>query len=118
MRGEKQHLYLARSSYCGGGRRGRDSGFLEGVRAGGKRTVCDRTFESSSPPLTLALLSNSAPCARPAPDGEREIVLSYSAIAAYRDCPRQYWYRQEQRLPVVHSTEAVHGVILHEVLRH
>jgi RecB family exonuclease len=44
-------------------------------------------------------------------------VLSYSAIAAYRDCPRQYWYRQEQRLPVVQSAEAVHGVILHEVLR-
>jgi RecB family exonuclease len=46
-----------------------------------------------------------------------DIVLSYSAIAAYRDCPRQYWYRQEQRLPVVQSAEAVHGVILHEVLR-
>ncbi len=45
------------------------------------------------------------------------MVLSYSAIAAYRDCPRQYWYRQEQRLPVVQSAEAVHGVILHEVLR-
>jgi len=44
-------------------------------------------------------------------------VLSFSAIAAYRDCPRQYWYRQEQRLPVVQSAEAVHGVILHEVLR-
>jgi RecB family exonuclease len=44
-------------------------------------------------------------------------VLSYSAIAAYRDCPRQYWYRQEQRLPVVQSAEAVQGVILHEVLR-
>jgi RecB family exonuclease len=43
--------------------------------------------------------------------------LSYSAIAAYRDCPRQYWYRQEQRLPAVQSAEAVHGVILHEVLR-
>jgi RecB family exonuclease len=45
------------------------------------------------------------------------VVLSYSAIAAYQDCPRQYWYRQEQRLPVVQSAEAVHGVILHEVLR-
>jgi RecB family exonuclease len=44
-------------------------------------------------------------------------VLSYSAIAAYRDCPRQYWYRQVERLPAVQSAEAVHGVILHEVLR-
>jgi RecB family exonuclease len=45
------------------------------------------------------------------------VVLSYSAIAAYRDCPRQYWYRQEQRLPAVQSAEAVHGTIQHEVLR-
>jgi DNA helicase-2/ATP-dependent DNA helicase PcrA len=44
-------------------------------------------------------------------------VLSYSAITAYRDCPRQYWYRQEQRLPALQSAEAVHGVILHEALR-
>ena len=44
-------------------------------------------------------------------------MLSYSAIAAYRDCPRQYWYRYEQRLPAVQSAEAVQGVILHEVLR-
>jgi RecB family exonuclease len=44
-------------------------------------------------------------------------MLSYSSIAAYRDCPRQYWYRQEQRLPAVQSAEAVHGVIQHEALR-
>ncbi|HEY8863360.1 MAG TPA: ATP-dependent DNA helicase [Candidatus Dormibacteraeota bacterium] len=105
----RRHLYLTRASHYEGGRRWRDSRFLEEVRAAGARTVCDRTFEpSSSPPLTLAL----------SPKGEREtIVLSYSAIAAYRDCPRQYWYRQEQRFPVVQSAEAVHGVILHEVLR-
>ena len=55
---------------------------------------------------------------RPAPRrGEGEVVLSYSAIAAYRDCPRQYWYRYEQRLPAVQSAEAVQGVVLHEVLR-
>ena len=104
----KQHLYLTRASHYDGGRRWRDSRFLEEVRAAGKRTVCDSTFETVLPkPLSPTL----------SPDGEREIVLSYSAIAAYRDCPRQYWYRQEQRLPVVQSAEAVHGVILHEVLR-
>jgi RecB family exonuclease len=46
-----------------------------------------------------------------------EVNLSYSAITSYRDCPRQFWYRHVQRLPVVQSAEAVHGVILHEVLR-
>ena len=39
--------------------------------------------------------------------GEGDIVLSYSAIAAYRDCPRQYWYRYEQRLPAVQSARTV-----------
>jgi DNA helicase-2/ATP-dependent DNA helicase PcrA len=104
----RRHLYLTRASHYEGGRRWRDSRFLEEVRAAGKRTVCDRTFETVlSKPLPTSL----------SPDAEREVVLSYSAIAAYRDCPRQYWYRQEQRLPVVQSAEAVHGVILHEVLR-
>jgi RecB family exonuclease len=44
-------------------------------------------------------------------------VLSYSSISAYRDCPRQYWYRHVQSLPAVQSAEAVQGVILHETLR-
>ncbi len=104
----KRHLYLTRASHYEGGRRWRDSRFLDEVRAAGPRTVCDRTFEPSPRPLSPTL----------SPKGEREsVVLSYSAIAAYRDCPRQYWYRQEQKLPVVQSAEAVHGVILHEVLR-
>ncbi|HEV1992165.1 MAG TPA: PD-(D/E)XK nuclease family protein, partial [Candidatus Dormibacteraeota bacterium] len=103
----RRDLYLTRASHYEGWRRWRDSRFLEEVRAAGARTVCDRTFEPL-PTLSPTL----------SPKGEREkVVLSYSAIAAYRDCPRQYWYRQEQRLPVVQSAEAVHGEILHEVLR-
>jgi DNA helicase-2/ATP-dependent DNA helicase PcrA len=103
----RRDLYLTRASHYEGGRRWRDSRFLDEIRAAGARTVCDRTFEPIPRPLSPTL----------SPRGEREIVLSFSAIAAYRDCPRQYWYRQEQRLPVVQSAEAVQGVILHEVLR-
>ena len=104
----KRHLFLTRASHYEGGRRWRDSRFLDEIRAAGVRTVCDRTFEPLPTPLSPTL----------SPKAEREsVVLSYSAIAAYRDCPRQYWYRQEQRLPVVQSAEAVHGVIMHEVLR-
>ncbi|TMF02407.1 MAG: PD-(D/E)XK nuclease family protein, partial [Chloroflexi bacterium] len=36
---------------------------------------------------------------------------------AYRDCPRQYWFRYRARLPAAQSAEAVQGTILHEVLR-
>ena len=103
----RRHLYLTRASHYEGGRRWRDSRFLEEVRAAGPRVVCDRTFEAAAVPPRVEGFGR-----RPA-----QVVLSYSAIAAYRDCPRQYWYRQEQRLPAVQSAEAVHGVIMHEVLR-
>jgi DNA helicase II / ATP-dependent DNA helicase PcrA len=101
----RSHLYLTRASHYEGGRRWRDSRFLEEVRAAGARTVCERKFEAVTQPPARRMATR------------KPIVLSYSAIAAYRECPRQYWFRQEQRLPAVQSAEAVHGVIQHEVLR-
>jgi RecB family exonuclease len=103
----RRHLVLTRASHYEGGRRWRESRFLEEVRAAGPRTVSERTFNSEAPPPAVRI-----PARRPG-----EVVLSFSAIAAYRDCPRQYWYRQEQRLPAAQSAEAVQGVIQHEVLR-
>ena len=102
----RRHLFLTQASHYEGGRRWRDSRFLDEVRAAGPRTIRERTFDSAPPQ------QRRMPARRPG-----EVVLSYSAIAAYRDCPRQYWYRQEQRLPAAQSAEAVHGVIQHEVLR-
>jgi DNA helicase-2/ATP-dependent DNA helicase PcrA len=103
----RRRLYLTRASHYDGGRRWRDSRFLGEVRAAGPRVVREVELPSCSAP--------EPPAAHPAEPGN--VTLSYSAIAAYRDCPRQYWYRQEQRLPAVQSAEAVHGVMLHEVLR-
>jgi DNA helicase-2/ATP-dependent DNA helicase PcrA len=103
----RRHLYLTRASHYEGGRRWRDSRFLDEVRAAGARTVLQREIERIEE-------AKAAPGV-PRPAGEA--ILSFSAIAAYLDCPRQYWYRQEQRLPAVQSAEAVHGVIVHEVLR-
>ena len=125
----RQRLYLTRASHYEGGRRWRDSRFLAEVRSAGPRTVLEREVAASqrpSPqpsrfrgdsPLGAPGLAEPVPGAPPSLRGEGDVVLSYSAIAAYRDCPRQYWYRYVQRLPVVQSAEAVHGVILHEVLR-
>jgi DNA helicase-2/ATP-dependent DNA helicase PcrA len=102
----RQSLFLTRASHYEGGRRWRDSRFLDEVRAAGARTVCDREFQAAPQP----------PPPRTPAKQPREVVLSFSAIAAYLECPRQYWFRQEQRLPAVQSAEAVHGVIQHEVL--
>jgi DNA helicase-2/ATP-dependent DNA helicase PcrA len=105
----RRRLYLTRASHYEGGRRWRDSRFLEEVRAAGSRTVVLRDIAGDrlSPPPALPGSG----------EGEPAVVLSYSSIAAYRDCPRQYWYRHVQRLPAAQSAEAVQGVIMHETLR-
>ncbi len=116
----RQLLYLTRASHYDGGRRWRDSRFLAEVKSAGPRTVCEREVAASSRPGAQSGVKDRALLNAPQPSlrgREGDVVLSYSAITAYRDCPRQYWYRYEQRLPVVQSAEAVHGVVLHEVLR-
>jgi DNA helicase II / ATP-dependent DNA helicase PcrA len=102
-----RYLYLTRASHYEGGRRWRDSRFLDEVLVAGGRTIVQREVAGSS-----------RPTAQPSPgESDGEVVLSYSSISAYRDCPRQYWYRHVQRLPAVQSAEAVQGVIMHETLR-
>jgi RecB family exonuclease len=43
-------------------------------------------------------------------------TLSFSAIRAYRECPRQHWYRYQLRLPAPPVVEAQFGVVLHQAL--
>jgi DNA helicase-2/ATP-dependent DNA helicase PcrA len=103
----RRRLYLTRASHYEGGRRWRDSRFLAEVRAAGARVVVDREVPATPRPVP-----------EPTPrTGDVDLVLSYSAISTYRECPRQYWFRYEQRLPAAQNAEAAHGVILHEVLR-
>ncbi|HKW71487.1 MAG TPA: ATP-dependent DNA helicase, partial [Candidatus Dormibacteraeota bacterium] len=103
----RRRLYLTRATHYEGGRRWRESRFVAEVRAAGTGVVVERQL--AAPVIAAPAVSTNG--------YSGEVVLSFSAIAAYRDCPRQYWYRHVQRLPAVQSAEAVHGVILHEVLR-
>ncbi len=103
----RKRLYLTRAEHYEGGRRWRESRYLTEVLASGVRTITQRVVEPAMAPARLV-----------SPNGHgTDVQLSYSGIATYLECPRQYWYRYEERLPVVQSAEAVHGVILHEVLR-
>jgi DNA helicase-2/ATP-dependent DNA helicase PcrA len=104
----RHRLYLTHAAHYEGGRRWRSSRFLDEVRAAGASTVRDREIAESSSPPQVPIAANGHP---------GEVQLSFSGITTYLDCPRQYWYRHEQRLPVRQSAEAVHGVILHEVLQ-
>ncbi|HET7337998.1 MAG TPA: ATP-dependent DNA helicase [Candidatus Dormibacteraeota bacterium] len=100
-------LYLTHASHYEGGRRWRPSRFVEEIRAASANVVAER--EVNATPV--------AALEAPVVEEHTPVQLSYTAIAAYQECPRQYWYRHVQHLPVVQSAEAVHGVILHEVLR-
>ena len=98
----RRKLYLTWAEHYEGGRRWRPSRFL-----GEMSLPTTRVVEPSSA---------AAPLARANGHGAA-VELSYSAIAMYRDCPRQYWYRHVANLAAPQSAEAVQGVILHEVLR-
>ena len=104
----RRRLYLTHAAHYEGGRRWRPSRFLDEVRSAGANVVVER--ETAAPPAAHETAEATAARAG-------EVHLSFSAISAYQDCPRQYWYRHVQQLPVVQSAEAVRGVILHEVLR-
>ena len=103
----KSRLYLTRAERYEGGKRWRASRFLEEIQAAGN-VVVERAVNREPEPL-----SGPTPHSR----GRGELVLSYSSIQAYLDCPKQYWFHYERRLPAEQSAEAVQGVILHEVLR-
>ena len=103
----RARLYLTGAEHYEGGRRWRASRFLDEMRAAGD-VFLERIFPGRTSP--------SQPPQRHGA-GKGQLVLSYSSIQSYLDCPRQYWYRYEQRLPATQSAEAVQGVILHEVLR-
>jgi DNA helicase II / ATP-dependent DNA helicase PcrA len=45
-----------------------------------------------------------------------DAALSFSSISAYRECPRQHWYRYRLRLPAAPAVEAQFGTILHLAL--
>ena len=103
----RRHLYLTWAAHYEGGRRWRESRFLSEIRSSAPRSIAEHEPVAAAP----------TPTATPSNGHGDPVELSFSAITAYRDCPRQYWYRYVRRLPVGQSAEAVQGVVLHEVLR-
>lgn len=47
----------------------------------------------------------------------QQVQLSFSAVTTYRECPRRYWFRYDQRLPASASVEGQYGTVVHETLR-
>jgi len=111
MTRSRKRLYLTRAEHYEGGRRWRESRFVAELRASGALLEVEPSSLLTSPLAGRVRVGSEALVS------SDDLVLSYSSIQAYRDCPRQYWFRYRQRLPAAHSAEAVQGTILHEVLR-
>ena len=103
----RTHLYLSWAARYEGGRRWRPSPFLAelGAAAGEVEVI-------ASAPAT------GEPVRRPpaSPARSTDLVLSYSALATYRDCPKRYWYRYERALPGPRTAETHLGNAIHRAL--
>ncbi|HXM54746.1 MAG TPA: ATP-dependent DNA helicase, partial [Candidatus Dormibacteraeota bacterium] len=102
----RERLVLSWAERYEGGRSWRPSRFLDELGEG--VVVLDRIREHRP----------QVPPPQPSPYvGEGDgVVLSFSAISAYRECPRQHWFRYRLRLPASSGVEAQFGTILHLAL--
>jgi DNA helicase-2/ATP-dependent DNA helicase PcrA len=103
----RRRLVLSWADRYEGGRAWRPSRFLDEL--GGD--VMERDLRGELPAPA------EAPSRQPSPvRGEGAVVLSFSGISVYRECPRQHWYRYRLRLPAAPAVEAQFGTILHLAL--
>src|ERR1700716_6911 len=96
----RRRLVLSWADRYEGGRAWRPSRFLDEL--GGDVVERDLRAEPSAlsppprpgPPPPPARARATSPAR-----GEGPLVLSFSGISVYRECPRQHWYRYRLRLP-------------------
>jgi len=106
----RQRLVLSWAERYEGARKWRRSRFLEEASAAGG-------FQERAVPAATAA-APARPPARPRKRlaGAEPVRLSFSAVSAYRECPRQHWYRYQVGLPAAQSAEAQHGSVVHAAL--
>jgi DNA helicase II / ATP-dependent DNA helicase PcrA len=105
----RERLVLSWADHYEGGRPWRPSRFLAELSEGEavlERELRDPEGDAQAPAEPEA----------PTTTGPGEVVLSFSAISAYRECPRQHWFRYRLRLPAAQGVEAQFGTILHLAL--
>jgi DNA helicase II / ATP-dependent DNA helicase PcrA len=107
----RSRLVLSWADRYEGGRSWRPSRFLSEL--GGD--VRERDLSGEAPELSVPPEAPTKPVSQGGIPADSP-VLSFSAISAYRDCPRQHWYRYRLRLPTLPGVEAQFGTILHLVL--
>ncbi|HEY7199757.1 MAG TPA: ATP-dependent DNA helicase [Candidatus Dormibacteraeota bacterium] len=104
----RERLVLSWADRYEGARPWRPSRFLEEIGEGVVEVDRREEWQPSEPPLRLSPHGGEGE--------EGAVVLSFSAISAYRECPRQHWFRYRMRLPAAPVVEAQFGTILHLAL--
>jgi DNA helicase-2/ATP-dependent DNA helicase PcrA len=105
----RSRLFLSWAEQYEGSRTWRPSRFLDELGSGVVQRTAPGVGQPPGPPPALRATS-------PREGGREEVTLSFSSIAAYRECPRQHWFRYRLRLPAAPAVEAQFGTILHLVL--
>jgi DNA helicase II / ATP-dependent DNA helicase PcrA len=103
----RERLVLSWAERYEGGRAWRASRFLDELGD----TMVERDRRAELPPAAPPRLTGPS-----GGKGEDRVLLSFSGISAYRECPRQHWYRYRLRLPAPPGVEAQFGTILHLAL--
>jgi DNA helicase II / ATP-dependent DNA helicase PcrA len=101
------HLVLSWADRYEGSRSWRQSRFLAELGP----SVVQRSMVDPPAGATPA-----SPSASPSAGTADDVNLSFSAISAYRECPRQHWYRYRLRLPASPGVEAQFGTVMHLAL--
>ena len=109
----RRTLHLSAAQTYEGARRWRESRFLEEIRAGAPGAVVERVHRRRAAGATAKQRVSAGPAAAEV----GAVALSFSAVSAYRECPRQYWFKYDQGLRARPSAEAEFGTLLHLVLR-
>jgi DNA helicase II / ATP-dependent DNA helicase PcrA len=115
----RRHLFLSGAERYEGGKRWKPSRFLAemGFLPAPDGTVVEALVPEPEPSVDAPPPPIMAQSALPMSHPEvPELLLSYSQLEAYRNCPRAYQYRYIYRLPTRPSPEQEFGVAVHGAL--
>jgi DNA helicase-2/ATP-dependent DNA helicase PcrA len=107
----RDRLYISYADRYEGSRSWRRSRFLAEALARAPAAISEVKLPALPVPE-----AETGPVPAPVAPPPQVPSLSFTAIETYRECPRQYRYRYQYRLPARATAEGVFGTVVHRVL--